>query len=270
MSNRPEPRSIGALGFPTSLHQQVAALVNESVRAETPVDTVLVVNSCARGQASPESDLDMAVLMPATTTAEEILTLEEQWRAYFAAQRVVMQFRQASPFAQLHLDFFNGPPVPTVWEEGAGGPDGFELEIGNRLAYSAPLGEAGPYLKELQAQWLPFYGDALREQRLGMVREACLYDLAHVPMFVERGLHFQAFDRLYKGFQEFLQALFISRRTYPLAYNKWIRMQVSDWLGLPKLYQALPSILSIRNLESTDLNEKVEALRVLLERCAQP
>jgi len=53
------------------------------------------------------------------------------------------------------------------------------------------------------------------------------------PFLLNRGLYFHAFDRLYKAFQEFLQALFVARRIYPLAYNKWIREQVADWLALP-------------------------------------
>jgi hypothetical protein len=39
-----------------------------------------------------------------------------------------------------------------------------------------------------------------------------------------------------------LQALFVERRTYPLAYNKWIREQVTEWLTLPGLYEELPPI----------------------------
>ena len=44
----------------------------------------------------------------------------------------------------------------------------------------------------------------------------------------------------------------MARRTYPLAYNKWIREQVADWLALPKLYKELPPILSVRNIESAE------------------
>lgn len=72
-----------------------------------------------------------------------------------------------------------------------------------------------------------------------MVRAACLYDLDHVPFFLERGLPFQAFDRLYKAQQEFLQGLFIARRVYALAYNKWIREQVVEWLDLPEVFDQL-------------------------------
>src|SRR5262249_60499987 len=99
-----------------------------------------------------------------------------------------------------------------------------------------------------------------------MVREACARDLEAIPCFLGRGLYFQAFDRLYKAFQEFLQALFVARRTYPLAYNKWIREQVAEWLSLPDLYEKLPPILSVRKIEGAELAQNADGLRVLLER----
>ena len=88
------------------------------------------------------------------------------------------------------------------------------------------------------------------------------------PIAAENGqsLYFQAFDRLYKAFHEFLQALFLARRIYPLAYNKWIREQVTELLSLPGLYDELPPILSVRSIESAELGQKADTLRVLLER----
>jgi hypothetical protein len=47
--------------FPTKLHHNTAELVNNYFRAITKVDTVLVVNACASGQAVPDSDLDFAI-----------------------------------------------------------------------------------------------------------------------------------------------------------------------------------------------------------------
>jgi hypothetical protein len=117
----------------------------------------------------------------------------------------------------------------------------------------------------LRATWLPYYPSALQQARLAMVRNACQDDLEHVPFFVARGLYFQAFDRLYKAFQEFLQALFIARRTYPLAYNKWIREQVAGWLGLPALYRQLPAVLEIGRLESADVEQNARVLQRMLD-----
>jgi len=256
---------ISALRFPTELHRRVADLVAGFFSEQAHVDTILVVNSCARGKAVAGSDLDMAVLITPTALSQEVQSLTMKWNQFMATQPMVHRFRSTGRFTQVHVDVFDGRMTPTVWDDG-GGPDSFEIEIGNRVAYAAPLGEVGAYCRQLQSEWLPYYGDDLRLSRLAMVREACARDLAAVPFFLGRTLYFQAFDRLYKAFQEFLQALFLARRTYPLAYNKWIREQVTEWLSLPDLYQKLPQILSVRSIESAELGQKADALRVLLER----
>jgi predicted nucleotidyltransferase len=255
--------------FPTALHEQVARLTRDFFTAQPEVDTVLVVNSCARGHAVTGSDLDLAVLIKPTATSQHVHALETMWQDFKAIQPLVHEFRSGGRFRQVHLDLFDGRMVPTVWDDG-GGPDSFEVEIGNRVAYSFPLHEAGPCFRQLHAQWMPYYEDDLRLRRLAMVREACARDLEIIPFFLSRGLYFQAFDRLYKAFQEFLQVLFIARRTYPLAYNKWIREQVVNWLALPEVYRELPPILSVRNIESTELSEKADALHTLLEHWIQP
>lgn len=265
--NRGHPPGGTSLRFPTPLHEQAAQTACQFFRSQPAVDTVLVVNSCARGQATPESDLDMAVLVRPGTPGAEIARLEALWQEQLATHDLLRRFRQSGKHAHVHLDLVTGQYTPTEWDDG-GGPDGFELEIGNQLAYGAPLHAAGPFYRQLQAEWLPYYGEDLRCRRLDMARTACAYDLEHVPFFVRRELYFQAFDRLYKGFQEFLQALFIARRVYPLAYNKWIRLQVAEWLGLPSLYRALPALISVSNIESAELVEKAACLKALLEEWA--
>jgi hypothetical protein len=147
-------------------------------------------------------------------------------------------------------------------------PDDFEVGIGNILVYSVPLWQRGDYLARLKRQWLPYYDEALRRQRLTMVRHYCLNNLHHIPLYIERGLYFQSFDRLYNAYREFLQALFIARRTYPLAYNKWIREQVEEILGLPELYAELAHLFEIRRFESAEIAEKATLVEQLLEEYA--
>ena len=101
-----------------------------------------------------------------------------------------------------------------------------------------------------------------------MVRGYCLNNLHHIPQYMERGLYFQSFDRLYNAYQEFLQALFISRRTYPIAYNKWIREQVEEILGLPELYVKLSHLFEIKQFESAELADKALEVERLLEEYA--
>jgi predicted nucleotidyltransferase len=247
--------------FPTLIHQRAAEAVINFFRPYDHVEAVLVTNSCARGTATSESDLDMAVLISPDTSTTERLGLEKSWQAFSAADKVFRSLRQAGRFTGVHLDLFDGRFTPNVWDDG-GGPDGFELEVGNLLVYSAPLWERGDALKDLKAVWLPYYAEDLRQERLTMVRQACHYDLDHIAFYVSRQLYCQAFDRLYKAFQEFLQALFIARRTYPLAYNKWIREQIEDRLGLPELYTQLPQVLEVNRLESSDVLSKHKSLSV--------
>ena len=148
------------------------------------------------------------------------------------------------------------------------GPDDFELGIGNFLAYSVPLWEGSDYLAQLKQQWLPYYSDELRQQRLEMVRWHCRNNLHHIPLYVERGLYFQSFDRLYNAYREFLQALFITRRTYPIAYDKWIREQLEEILGLPKLYEQLSHLFEIKKFESSELADKAKEVEQLLDEYA--
>ncbi len=256
--------------FPTPLHEQAAGAVLDHYRRDARVEAVLVVNSCARGQATPASDLDMLVLVNPAAFAAHQRELEAAWLELRGAHPALRALHDMSTFSAIHLDFGDGHfAVPDPWDDG-GGPDDFELAIGNAVAYSALLWERSSFYAELRARWLPYYAEAFRQERLAMVRAACHYDLSFIPFYVERGLYFQAFDRLYKAFREFLQGLFIARGTYPLAYNKWIRMQVAEWLGLPELYAELPPILEISRLESDQLVERGARLASLADRWLRP
>jgi hypothetical protein len=176
---------------------------------------------------------------------------------------VLLQYKESNPYAHLHLDLIDGNYNPGIMEKG-GGPDFFEIEIGNQVCYSAPMGEPGPFFKQLQKKWMPYYDDDLQLSRLEMTISSCEYDLNHIPLYIKRGLHFQAFDRLYIAFQKFLQAIFISKKTYPIAYNKWIRLQVESLLNVPELYVKLSPVISVSNIESNEILDKINLLKKLL------
>lgn len=249
--------------FPTKLHQDTAELIRDFFVTIPEVDTVLVVNSCARGQAVPESDLDFAILVKPETTATAKKSIVHSWQLYSEEEEMFLKYKQSSPFAHLHLDIIDGIYAPVTIEEGE--PiDYFEIEIGNQICYSAPMNDFGAYFQQLQLKWLPYYNEELRLQRLKSIKTACHYDLDHIPFFIKRELYFQAFYILYKAFQEYLQALFIANKTYPIAYNKWIKEQIVKWLNKPDLYPRLAPILSVNNIESDQINNKAVMLRELL------
>lgn len=249
--------------FPGELHQRTAEIVRDFFVNIPAVDTVLVVNSCARGQAVTESDLDFAILIKPETPAAEVSEIENNWQSYASMHPTVLKYKQSSQFAHLHLDLIDGNYQPQTIEVGE--PiDYFEIEIGNQICYSAPMHNSGAYFQELQKKWLPYYPEALRQERFEKARAACHYDLDHIPFFIRRDLYFQAFDILCKAFQEYLQTLFIANKIYPIAYNKWIKYQMVSWLNQPGLYSKLPPILSVSNLESMEINDKARNLRSLL------
>lgn len=121
-------------------------------------------------------------------------------------------------------------------------------------------------IDKINNEWLPYYAEELRIKRLKMAIKTCEYDLNHIPVFVKRGLYFQAFDILYKAFQEYLQVVFIAHKTYPKAYNKWIKFQFESLLNQPDLYPKLAPVLSVSNLESNEINDKAAMLRDLLNK----
>jgi predicted nucleotidyltransferase len=256
---------MAAIAFPTPLHRLATEVVSDFFSQEKQIDTILLVNSLARGKATVESDIDFAILVSNKIHPDEIRIVEQRWQTFSSHHPILREYKHSHPFAQIHLDIIDGVYMPTTWDDG-GGPDYFEVMIGNQLLYSVPLWGEGAYFIQLKSKWLPFYNKPLQAQRLQMVMQACTYDLAHIPFFVKRGLYFQAFDRLYKAFQEFLQALFIQHGHYPIAYNKWIREQIEDILALPELYAELTRVIAINHLESEEVNEKADTLKRLLEQ----
>ena len=66
-------------GFPTAVHRQAAGAIVDFAMA-SPVQAVVLVNSCARGTATPESDLDIALLIDPGLPAEDRQLLERAWR----------------------------------------------------------------------------------------------------------------------------------------------------------------------------------------------
>ena len=253
--------------YPTPEHQAAANAITEFFASKYRIDAVLLVNSCARGKATRDSCLDIVVLAKPDAARSPLKDLETGWEDLEKTSEPIQTLYKAGKYSVVHPGFIDGVFVPSEQDEAAG-PDDFEIQIGNFLAYSVPLWQGSDYFATLQEQWLPYYNEELRQRRLERVRWFCLNNLHHIPLYIERGLYFQAFDRLYNAYQEFLQALFIARRTYPIAYNKWICEQVEEILGLPDLYVQLTPLFEIRRFESRDIADRASEVEELLENYA--
>ena len=256
--------------YPTPEHQEAAEAITEYFVSNFRIDAVLLVNSCARGKATRDSCLDIIMLARPDQTRSQLSDLESGWEEFEKSSPVIQSLYKVGKYSVVHPDFINGIFVPHEQDEAAG-PDDFEVQIGNFLVYSVPLWEGSDYFMQLKREWLPYYNEKLRQTRLDRVRWYCLNNLHHIPPYIERGLYFQSFDRLYNAYREFLQALFISRRTYPIAYNKWIHEQVAGILELPELYEQLTHLFEIKQFESHEILDKAIEVEHLLEKyCPSP
>jgi predicted nucleotidyltransferase len=253
--------------YPTTEHKAAADVIVDFFVSNYKIDAVLLVNSCARGKATRDSCLDIIMLAQPDQPRSQLSALQAGWEELERSNEVIKALYKVGRYSVVHPDFINGVFIPQQRDESSG-PDDFEVEVGNFLAYSVPLWQGSDYLAQLKHQWLPYYNEHLRQQRLEMVRWHCLNNLHHIPLYVERDLYFQSFDRLYNAYREFLQALFIARRTYPIAYNKWIREQVEEILGMPELYAQLSHLFEIRQFESSELVDKAKEVEQLLEKYA--
>ncbi len=253
--------------YPTAEHRAAADVITEFFVSNYRIDAVLLVNSCARGKATRDSCLDIVVLAKPEESRSPLKDLEAGWQELETSSDAIQTLYKVGKYSVVHPDFIHGVFIPSEQDESAG-PDDFELQIGNFLAYSVGLWQGSDYFAKLQEQWLPYYDEELRQHRLERVRWFCLNNLHHIPLYIERGLYFQSFDRLYNAYQEFLQALFLARRTYPIAYNKWIREQVEEILGLPELYAQLTHLFEIRHFESREIADKAQEIEQLLEKYA--
>jgi hypothetical protein len=253
--------------YPTPEHAATAESFVRFVTTNFDADAVLLVNSCTRGKATRDSCLDIIMLASPEKLRPQKEILETEFRRFEERDPSVQVLKHVGRYSEVHSDYVDGVFTPLEQDEAAG-PDDFEVGIGNFLVYSVPLWQSSDYYSRLKEQWLPYYGEDLRLHRLRRVRHFCLNNLHHIPPYIERGLYFQSFDRLYNAYREFLQALFIARRTYPIAYNKWIREQVDDILGLPELYARLSHLFEISRFESTEIDEKALEVEEMLNEYA--
>ena len=251
--------------YPTTSHQKAAEAATSFFSSRADVDAVLLTCSCTRGKATKDSCVDIAVLIPNGLAAEKQVALEQEWQSYYQRGQIFKDLHAVGAYSHIDLHWFDGDCRPSEhgWTTGA---DEFELELGNLIAYAVPLFERNDHFQGLRERWLPYYAEDLREQRLALVLKYCHNNLDHIPVYVKRHLFFQAFDRLYNAFGEFLQALFISKRIYPIAYDKWIREQIAEILELPELYNCLPKLFEIEQFESEEIAEKgTELKRIVTE-----
>ena len=238
------------------------------VGVDPHVQAILLTGSCARGVAHRTSCVDMTILVSPLCHDAFAMGLPEM-EGRISKLPAVSALQKTVAWSAIDLDLSDGTFQPG-YHGWTSGPDNYELEIGNILAWSHPLLQRGERLDALRGTYLPFYDAQLRQERLAEIIAFARNNLDHVGPFALRDLPFQAFKRLYHALEEYLQALFIRRSIYPIAYDKWLREQLVDILGEPSIYEELVDIMSIPSLRVHRLVDRAVRLGRLLDELDAP
>ena len=228
------------------------------------VEAVLLVGSWAHGRADTASDIDIVLLVSPQTRATEREEILASWEQAAPRQQSAELLGPLVRYSDIEVSVVDGEfsPQPRGWTSG---PDDFELRLGNYVAYSRPLFERTGRYHDLRDQWLPFYDEKVRTERLQAARTFFLNNVDHIGWSLGRADSFHAFERLYHAHHEFLQALFISRRIYPIAYDKWVTAQLTDLLGMPDIASDLARIIGVGNLNPSALAARATELQRLFD-----
>jgi predicted nucleotidyltransferase len=249
--------------YPTELHKKAAEDFIKFFKKENRVMSILLTCSCARGKAHKSSCIDFAFVVKNIKKDEDYL--QKKFEQFKNNSKTYKKFKKLDKFTHIDLEIIDGNFKPG--DRGICSQSSeFELEIGNYIAYSVIIFEKDNYFSKIRKRYLPYYSEKLRKYRLNRTIKFCMNHLDHIDQFVKRGLHFQAYDRLYSSIQGFMQALFIKNKIYPIAYDKWIKDQYYDLLKRPDLYKKIVEIISIKNFESNEINLKAKKLMGLIDK----
>lgn len=248
--------------YPTIEHEQAAKRIVEIFSKDASIKTILLIRSCARGKATKDSCLDITLITKNIKNQDKI---ERKFNKLLKKEKAFLQLKKVGKFSHIDLLVRDGKPKikKRDWTDG---PDKYELEIGNTFIYVKVLFDKDNYFKKLRKKYVPYYSEKIRKKRLKEVKMYMLNNLAHIPLYIKRKLYFQAFDRLYNANQEFMQALFIKKRIYPIAYDKWIKEQFIEILKMPKLYKQIVDNIQIKKFESNEIAKKAKNLEKIAKK----
>ena len=111
--------------------------------------------------------------------------------------------------------------------------DSLELLFANFYEHSVPFIGEVPLKDEIERDFLPFYSDELRRQRLDTLASRVEKNNERARDAIAGGRD-DTLDSIYKSREYFLKWLFIYNRKYPLSLRKHLKYQFDELLHLPQ------------------------------------
>lgn len=116
--------------------------------------------------------------------------------------------------------------------------DSVDMIIGALYQHGIPLFGEIPEKKRVEEDFLPFYNDTLRRQRLDILGKRLATYTKRVEMLVN-DRDPDILDHLYKTRNHFIKWLFMYKRKYPVCLHKHLAYQFDSILKLPKKEQKI-------------------------------
>lgn len=125
------------------------------------------------------------------------------------------------------------PEIPRVENIGkTASYDSVDMIIGALYQHGVPLFGEIPEKKRVEKEFLPFYNDNLRRQRMDILGKRLSTYTKRVEMLVKER-DSDILDHLYKTRNHFIKWLFMYKRKYPVCLHKHLTYQFDNILQLP-------------------------------------
>jgi hypothetical protein len=245
-----DPAVLERVRFPTPEHARRLRDAVERFEPDPRIKAMILTNSLARGEGDRFSDLDFAVFVAEGDLAEY--------------KAIAKEIRHAASDFEVHMAATTLTFVPR--EMDLNDLDGYEIRIGNFLAHPLVVFDRDGDWHEARARHLPYYDEATARARRARFRELASYQADCCRIAVERGLAFEAAQRVLQSLSLFFAALFIDRRVYPVDYQKRIEQQVTRWLGLPEVVEEARGVLALDAADPATFRRALAELHELLAR----
>lgn len=235
------------------------------------VFAIVLVGSLARGKAIKGSCIDIGVFLEKEQFDRLASGLRTRAKAYSRLGGEICYYRGQVEGGimfgdvRVDLDFTRGEFCPGH-EPFDMARDEFETTIGNLLVYCMLLFQKGNKYQRLRSKYLPFYSDALRQERLDGTNSEFNYKTWKTRWLADRGEYLAAFETLLEAQRIFLQHLFIKERKYPIDYVKWLKEQCETILGMPELYPKLADIIEGIKLNKAGITKKIAMLEQMMQQ----
>jgi hypothetical protein len=257
--------------FPNENYRDVLRKMVDFFEVLPGVFAVVLTGSLARGKAVEGSCIDLCVFVNKGEYEKFASGLDARARAYSRMGGGVCYYADdiegGIEFGEIRVDlnFADGKfrsgrmPYDMVRDE-------FETTIGNLLVYCVPLFQTGNKFQLLRSKYLPFYGDALRQDRLDGTNSEFHYKTWKTRWLASRGEYFSAFETLLETERIFIQHVFIKERKYPIDYAKWLKEQCATILAMPELYPKLAHVVDGIKLNKNEIMKKTALLEQLMQQ----